>query len=103
MTSLREAAGVVDLARSLAELRGDVDAARRLGLLRDRVYDEAEYAARVDHGAPIVRRRTIPAGATVGWLLEFCVATRAHRAALGLDVPEPGLPTATADLKASAA
>jgi hypothetical protein len=88
---LRHAAGHLDDARVRAVLRGDPEAASRLAALHDRVLVEVEYANGVDSGLPMVRRRTLPAGTTVGWLMRHCPATRAARHALGVHVPDVGV------------
>jgi hypothetical protein len=93
VTALFDAAELLDVARSGAELRGDVDQALRLGITRDRVLEEARYLDRVTSGAPIMRRRELPAGACLGYMFRHCATTRANRRALGLDVPELAAPT----------
>jgi len=87
----RCAADDIDNARCQAVLRGDIDTAKRLQILCDRVLVEAEYAENFRHGMPMVRRRVLPQGATVGWLLRHCAATREARRALGVSVPHLGV------------
>jgi|SRR5215211_3246425 len=98
LEALRHAAEIVDLERSRAELRGDLHAASRLGFLRDRVLDEDAYMQGVDRGLAIVRRRELPDGATLGYLLACCPITRARRLQLGVHVPPAGIPMTKAEL-----
>lgn len=97
------AAGVTDEARGRAELRGDADQALRLGALRDRALEEARYAENVAAGHPVVRRRKMPPGASIGWLFRWDAATRANRRALGLQVPDVPISSSITDAKALSA
>src|SRR5262245_26212443 len=85
---LRRAAELVDEERSRAELRGDEQQAMRLGVLAGRVESEAHYTENVAAGLPVVRRRALPPGCTIGWLLKFCAVTRVNRRLLGVQVPD---------------
>jgi len=85
---LRRAAENIDTARCQAVLRADRDTAKRLLILQTRVLVEAEYADNISHGMSKVQRRALPPGATIGWLMRHCAATRETRRALGVSVPD---------------
>jgi len=87
---LHEAVGLIDEARSRAVLRGDEQQAMRLDVLASRVELEAEYDTNVAAGLPMVWRRDLLAGCTIGWLFRYCAATREARRALGVSVPKAG-------------
>jgi len=94
---------LIEDARSLAVLHGDEHAALRLGVLADRVEAEAEYSDNVAAGLPLVRRRELPPGCTIGYLLRYCAVTRANRRALGVHVPDVGADVTFADIAGVAA
>lgn len=94
---LRTAADSIDAARSLAQQRGDPDQAARLADLTNAVEHEREYAANVDRGMPVVRRRTdAPAGAALGWFLRDPAVRAARRARRVADVATRKRPTISA-------
>jgi hypothetical protein len=72
-----------------AHIAGDHDAADRLNHLATAIEHEADYAANVDRGFPVVRRRTdVPKDATVGWWLRYDPVVRAERRRMGVWLPD---------------
>jgi hypothetical protein len=77
--ALAHAAELLELGWARAVLGGDREAAARLDRLVRLVSDEAAYAANVDSGLPVVRRRDVLPGATIGWLIDNDPTVRVMR------------------------
>jgi hypothetical protein len=70
-------------------LRGDRDEYDRLLELQRKVDAEIDYVSNlVDREMPAVEHRSVPPGATLGWLYVFDARTREARRQLGVWLPE---------------
>lgn len=88
MSTLRDAARLVETARAQRLLAGDHDTAQRYGEIVRHLHDEDELLDNiVVHDLP-VPRRWYPPGSTIGYLFQHDSHVRELRRLRGLRVPE---------------